>query len=37
VLNHRILTNFQAQAEGITSTYIINRLVETMRGEAARA
>jgi MoxR-like ATPase len=37
VLTHRILTNFQAQAEGVTSTFIINRLLEEMRGEAARA
>jgi MoxR-like ATPase len=37
VLTHRILTNFQAQAEGITSTFIIQRLLEAMRGEVARA
>src|SRR5262249_54940498 len=36
VLTHRILTNFQAQAEGITSTFIISRLLEERRGEAAR-
>jgi MoxR-like ATPase len=36
VLTHRILTNFQAQAEGITSTFIINRLLEERRGEVAR-
>jgi MoxR-like ATPase len=36
VLTHRILTNFQAQAEGVTSTFIINRLLEQMRGEVAR-
>jgi MoxR-like ATPase len=37
VLTHRVLTNFQAQAEGITSTFIVNRLLEEMRGEVARA
>jgi MoxR-like ATPase len=37
VLTHRILTNFQAQAEGITSTFIIKRLLEERRGEVARA
>jgi MoxR-like ATPase len=37
VLTHRILTNFQAQAEGVTSTFIINRLLEELRGEVARA
>jgi MoxR-like ATPase len=37
VLTHRILTNFQAQAEGVTSIFIIDRLVEELRGEAARA
>jgi MoxR-like ATPase len=36
VLTHRILTNFQAQAEGITSTFIINRLLEEHRGEGVR-
>jgi MoxR-like ATPase len=36
VLTHRILTNFQAQAEGVTSTFIINRLLEARRGEMAR-
>ncbi|MFO1500871.1 MAG: MoxR family ATPase [Verrucomicrobiota bacterium] len=36
VLTHRILTNFQAQAEGVTSTFIIKRLLEEMRGEVAR-
>jgi MoxR-like ATPase len=36
VLTHRILTNFQAQAEGITSTFIITRLLEELRGEVAR-
>lgn len=36
VLTHRILTNFQAQAEGITSPIIIDRLVAEMRGENER-
>ncbi|MGC8742420.1 MAG: AAA family ATPase [Verrucomicrobiia bacterium] len=33
VLNHRILTNFQAQSEGITSSEIIDRLLEEVRKE----
>jgi MoxR-like ATPase len=37
VLTHRILTNFQAQAEGITSPNIIDRLVTEMQGEQERA
>src|SRR5687768_11548796 len=37
VLTHRILTNFQAQAEGITSPIIIDRLVAEMHGEQERA
>ena len=36
VLTHRILTNFQAQSEGMTSERIIERLLETIRGEAKR-
>jgi MoxR-like ATPase len=28
VLNHRILTNFHAESEGITSSEIVRRLVE---------
>jgi MoxR-like ATPase len=36
VLTHRILTNFQAQSEGVTSEDIIRRLLETMRGESRR-
>jgi MoxR-like ATPase len=36
VLTHRILTNFQAQAEGIGSANIIDRLLEEIRGESAR-
>ena len=34
VLTHRILTNFQAQSEGVTSTFIINKLLEELRAEA---
>jgi MoxR-like ATPase len=37
VLTHRILTNFQAQSEGIASTDIISRLLEEIRGEQRRA
>ena len=37
VLMHRILTNFQAQAEGVTSTTIIDRLLEELRGQSRRA
>ncbi|MBM3837571.1 MAG: MoxR family ATPase [Verrucomicrobia bacterium] len=37
VLTHRILTNFQAQSEGITSTFIVDRLLEENRMEAQRA
>ncbi len=33
VLTHRILTNFQAQAEGVGSLKVIERLLETLRGE----
>ena len=36
VLSHRILTNFQAQSEGVTSETIIERLIETVRGESGR-
>ncbi len=36
VLTHRILTNFQAQAEGITSPAIVQRLLEATRGETKR-
>jgi MoxR-like ATPase len=36
VLTHRILTNFQAQSEGITSTFIIDRLLEETLAEARR-
>jgi MoxR-like ATPase len=33
VLTHRIVTNFQAQSEGVTSDEIIRRLQEELRGE----
>jgi MoxR-like ATPase len=36
VLRHRILTNFQAQSEGVGSAEIINRLLEELRGENRR-
>ncbi len=35
VLVHRILTNFHAESEGITSREIIRRLIEEMRAEQA--
>jgi MoxR-like ATPase len=31
VLRHRILTNFHAESEGITSEQIIDRLLESVR------
>jgi MoxR-like ATPase len=34
VLRHRILTNFNAEAEGVTSLAIIDRLLEVVRPEA---
>ena len=37
VLTHRILTNFQAQAEGIGSSKIVDLLLNEIRGEATRA
>ncbi len=37
VLTHRILTNFQAQSEGVSSTEIITRLLEEVRGDKHRA
>jgi len=36
VLTHRILTNFQAQSEGVASPAIITRLLEEARGEKKR-
>ena len=35
VLTHRILTNFQAQAEGISSPKVVERLIEELRGAKA--
>jgi MoxR-like ATPase len=37
VLTHRILTNFQAQAEGIGSSKIVDLLLNEIRGESQRA
>ncbi|MDX1951714.1 MAG: MoxR family ATPase [Verrucomicrobiota bacterium] len=36
VLTHRVLTNFQAQAEGVNSNTIVDRLLQEVRGEADR-
>ncbi|HEX4120702.1 MAG TPA: MoxR family ATPase [Verrucomicrobiae bacterium] len=36
VLTHRIMTNFQAQSEGVGTVEIINRLLEEIRGEQRR-
>ena len=36
VLTHRILTNFQAQSEGVTSEEIINKLWAELQGEEKR-
>ncbi|MSU26800.1 MAG: AAA family ATPase, partial [Pedosphaera sp.] len=36
VLTHRILTNFQAQTEGMTSPKIIERLLGELRGKEGR-
>jgi MoxR-like ATPase len=36
VLTHRILTNFQAQSEGVDSSEIIRRLLQENRGEQRR-
>ena len=35
VLRHRILTNFNAEAEGITSDDIIKRLIETIPAQSS--
>ena len=35
VLRHRILTNFQAQAEGTSSTVIVDRLLDQFRDASA--
>jgi MoxR-like ATPase len=34
VLAHRILTNFQAQAEGVTSRSVIEQLLKAQREKA---
>jgi len=31
VLSHRILTNFQAQSEGVDSLFVIEKLLENIR------
>ena len=31
VLTHRILTNFQAQSEGVDSKFVIDKLLEAQR------
>ena len=36
VLTHRILTNFQAQSEGVDSSEIIRRLLQENRGDQRR-
>ena len=36
VLTHRIMTNFQAQSEGVGSLEIIARLLEEIRGDQRR-
>jgi len=35
VLRHRIITNFQAQAEGMNSTVIIDQLLDQFRDASA--
>ena len=35
VLRHRIITNFQAQAEGMSSTVIVNQLLDQFRDDSA--
>jgi MoxR-like ATPase len=35
VLSHRILTNFQAQSEGVDSLFVIEKLLENIRGKEA--
>jgi MoxR-like ATPase len=36
VLTHRILTNFQAQSEGITSNFVVEKLLEELRAGVRR-
>jgi MoxR-like ATPase len=31
VLSHRILTNFRAESEGLTSSHIIQRIIDEVR------
>ena len=35
VLTHRILTNFQAQSEGVDSLFVIEKLLENIRDREA--
>jgi MoxR-like ATPase len=35
VLRHRLITNYSAEAEGITSDKIVDRLLETVKAEGA--
>ena len=35
VLSHRILTNFQAQSEGVDSLFVIEKLLENIRDKEA--
>ncbi len=35
VLRHRILTNFFAESEGVTSDHLIDRLLETVQPPAS--
>ena len=36
VLRHRVLTNFHAEAEGVNSDGVIDRLLETVQEPSAR-
>ena len=31
VLNHRVLTNFAAESQGMTSSKVVNKLIDEMR------
>jgi hypothetical protein len=35
VLSHRILTNFQAQSEGVDSSFVIDKLLENIADKEA--
>ena len=35
VLTHRILTNFQAQSEGVDSQFVVAKLLENIRDKEA--